>query len=416
MPHLPVRFGIMLLFAPIAMAQTPAMAPSALDSKAQAVIRSALRVIREADGEVTLSSPGHSFAPKTPFLFFRKRNTRIEPIANAVFVREVVDPKTSQKTIVVQLQRDNIIKYPTPGDYAAPMSEPGDPVAQAKDSNNFRPPITPDAPPEPNRRPGFMEYGMGLMLGTISTTPSGDVNVSKNSKGYRFLSSHFQYDSHYLPIGVEYDSHSGNFPTTTYEGKVIQSSEKVSVLNVGYRFKPIWKERLELSARISFLSEEFTTNNIDVSLINTRTSATGIGIKARLNLKSPVWRPENNGFGVCLQGFGAEFNYYPSVTATDFNVITRGTASTESSALSFRASVTALTYIPFIPLFKRWVLQGSYGARIEQLAFSGTTVGEPSNPEPVPQNGTSKESESDFRFFFGVRIDDPVQTIFSTDR
>jgi len=421
-PYLPIWVAITLFIEPLSLAQpagpaaaAPPASASKLDAKAEALVRSSLRVLNESDGIVTLTSPGHSFAPKTPFLFFRKRNTRIEPIASATFLREKVDPKTGKKTLIVQLVRDSVTKYPVVGDYAAPMADPGDPVEQAKDANDFRTPLDNTDSFEENVRPGYFEFGMGLLMGTTQTEPSSSVNSSKSSKGYRFGNTHFLYYSDYVPVGVEFDAHSGSFPTRTYLNKVIQSSEKVSNFSLVYRFKPLLKRHLAISSRLSFLSDEFTTNNVDMSLIGTKISATGLGVRAQYEFVSPIWRAEKNDFPVRIQNIGADFIYYPSVTASDTNVISRGTESTGSTAMQYRFSVTALAWIPFIPIFKRWIFQGSYGARSYQLAFKGPTVDEPSNPEHVPQNSTSKESESDYRFFFGFRIEDPIKLIFFGD-
>jgi hypothetical protein len=406
--------GILFFFATPLHAQTSAP-PAPLGAKAEAVIRSAMRVLSESEGTVTLSFPGHSFAPKTPILFFRKRNTRIEPIASATFVRESIDPKTRKKVIVVQLQMDTIQKYPIVGDYAAPMAEPGDPLDEGKGGPQYRPPVDNAQVKEENTRPGYLEFGMGLLMGSTSADPSSAVNESKRSNGYRFGTTHFLYYSDFVPIGVEFDSHSGEFPTSTYLGTVIQSSEKVSTFNFVYRFKPLFKRLLALSSRISFLSDEFMTNNIDISLINTKINATGLGLRAQLEFVSPIWKPNENQFPIRIQNLSADFIFYPSVTATDNNIISRGSDSNGSTAMQYRLSVTALAWIPFIPIFKRWVLQGSYGARIYHLSFNGPTVGEPSNPEPVPEKSTSKELENDYRFFFGFRIEDPVKLIFFGD-
>ena len=93
-------------------------------AKAEALIKSASKVIKNEEGVITLTSPGHSYASKTQMLFFRKHGNRIEMIGTGIFVKETVDEKTDHKELVAELDRDTIIKYPEAGDFGVPMTDP----------------------------------------------------------------------------------------------------------------------------------------------------------------------------------------------------------------------------------------------------------------------------------------------------
>ncbi len=385
-----------------------------LTAKAEALIKSALKVKQEDEGVVSTTHPGHSYAPKTQILFFRRRGTRIEMIATGVFTNEKVDAKTGKKEIFAELDRDNIIKYPHEGDYAVPMNDPNLGALDGKNDNEF------PAPEEPieekaNPLPGYIEYGMGLLLnGSLNTTPSGQVNISKITSGYRFIISHFAYYSHYIPIGFELDSYKGNFPTKTRESKIITSDEAVSFTTFTYRFKPFFNDHVALSARVRSISDTFNTNNTDDSLLTSTATGMGYGVRGAYDLVSPAWKKEPNEFFIQLQNIYGEFLYYPSITVKDKDV-SRGTSSDGSTMMQYRIGATALAWISFIPIFKRWFLEGSYGMRSYKLKFSGATVSEEGNPITVSENGTSSESEKDYRVFFGIRLDDPVKMMFSND-
>ena len=384
-----------------------------LSAKAESLIKSAMKVVQEDEGEVSMTSPGHSYAPKTQILFFRRRGTRIEMIATGIFNREKVDAKSGKKELIADLDRDNIIKYPQLGDYAVPMNDPNATSMNSKDGGDFPAPEE-DMAKKSDHLPGYLEFGMGVFSGSFLTASSDEANASKISSNYRFGLTHLAYYSSFIPVGLEMDSYQGYFPTATYLTKIVASGENLSFMSFAYRFKPMLKNHLAIMAKVNTISDAFTTNNTDVSVLTTKASGLGFGIKAEYQLISPVWKKEPKDFFIQLQSFFTEFIYYPTITATDQGV-SRGTSSTGSSMLQYRIGATGLAWISFIPFFKRWVIQGSYGARAYHLNFSGATVSEVGNPVPLPPNGTSKETEKDYRAFIGIRIDDPVKLILGND-
>ena len=391
-------------------AEEPTPEPTDINAKAALIIKSSMKVIREEEGVVSLALPGHqSLANKTLILFFRKKGSRMEVIANGSVTGEKKLPSGAEE-LQVALDIDTVIKYPQSGDYAVPMNDPNASAAtDKKDSLDY---LAPDdgGKKEPNHRPGYLEYGMGQMYGSLKTTSSTIANVDKISSGYHFGDTHLAYFSEYFPIGIEIDSHSGNFPTQTYEGKVVTSSESVSTMSLNYRFKPFANDHLAPILKISSLSDQFTTNTTDVSLLSTKISGLGFGGRLNYDLISPVWKKAKTDFFIQLQGLHAEFIYYPSVTATD-GLVARGTSSNGSTAMQYRLGLDALMWVSFIPIFKRFLFEASYGARMYNLQFSGTPANEPGNPNTIAPNGTSKESEQDYRFFIGVRLDDPVKML-----
>jgi hypothetical protein len=386
-----------------------------MNAKAEALIKSAMKVLKEDEGVISMSSPGHSFEAKTQILFFRKRGSRIEMIGTGLFNSEKVDAKTGKKELIADLDRDNIIKYPHEGDYAVPMNDPNLAAMDGKDGNDFPAPTEDTQEPKDDSRPGYFEYGMGLFYGNLSATPSGQVNVSKKTSGYRFQNAHFAYYSEYFPIGVEMDTHSGNFPTRTYESTVVTSSEKISNFSLNYRFKPLLNKHLAIMGRINSLSDTFTTNNSDDSLLNTKITGYGFGTRVQYDFVSPVWKKKPKEFFIQAQSIYGDFLYYPSISAVDEG-ISRGDSSSGSTMMQYRFGATGLAWISFIPIFKRWVFQWSYGARMCNLKFSGATVSEAGNPITVSPNSTSKDKESDYRFFIGVRLEDPIKLLFTDEK
>ncbi len=383
-------------------------------SKVQEILKSAMRVLKEDEGVVAITSgKDHSLAPDTPILFFRKKGSRLEMIARGKMLTEEVDPKTKKIIYLVELEKDSVIKYPQEGDFAALLTDPlADGIGDKKENNDF---LLPDD--EKNRvendRPGYLEYGMGILLGSLTTDTSNLANVAKRSSAYRFQNSQFSYYSDFFPVGVERVAHGGNFPTATYESERVNSSEQVSWLGVYYRFSPIWSKRLEVSAAFHSLSDRFETGNLDQNLLTTSVSATGFGLRARYQWVSPVWKPEKGEFFMRLQSIQMEGMYYPILTATDSGV-SRGTDSAGSSGYQLRAGATVLAWIKFIPWFKRWVVHGSMGMRAYSLKFSGEPVQSTAlGSETITAGGTAHEREIDFRFFVGVRIEDPIRTLFS---
>jgi len=390
--------------------------PTSLEAKVKSLIKSAMKVIVEEEGVVSLAHPGHSYAKKTQFLFFRQHKSRIEMIATGVFNSEKTDAKTGKKELLADLDRDTIIKYPHAGDYAVPMSDPNLPATDGKDGADYPAPEE-KKPKEDEGRPGYFELGMGLMFGDINTTASAapsinfsQANEAKVSSNYRFPLIHGAYYSDYIPIGVEYDSYQGTFPTATRVLTLVTSSESISQLSFYYRFKPFFGKKLGISAKVNYLSDHFITNNTDDSLLNTNITGLGFGVRAEYNLVSQIWKKKPNDFFLQFQNFFGEFLYYPSITADDLT-LSRGT-STGSTAIQYRLGATAMAWFSFIPFLKRWIVQGSYGMRAYSLKFSGPTTSEAANPAPIASGGTSKESESDFRFFVGFRIEDPITLLF----
>jgi hypothetical protein len=180
---------------------------------------------------------------------------------------------------------------------------------------------------------------------------------------------------------------------------------------LSYRFPPIFNRKLEIAPRLTLLSDQFTTENQDENLLTTRTTGLGVGLRMNLNFLKNTWSPMKGEFFLRLQGVSLEGVYYPSLNAEDEGV-SRGTNSIGSSGYSLRVAATALAWFEFIPIFKRWVVQGSYGFRNYSLKFGGPTTPE-SVPSPVviPEGGGATEREGDLRFFVGIRFDDPVKLI-----
>jgi hypothetical protein len=412
---------IFVLIAPVASLaadEPPAPANAVLSERAEQITKRAMRVMKEEDGEVslTLLPNGGSLANKTQIVFFRRKRDRVEVIANGVVTGERKDAKGGG-AILVDIDRDTIIKYPESGDYAVPMSDPNaDGAGDKKDQYDYLVPEEPKVKTR-NDRPGYLEYGMGVMFGTLNSTPSSQANDALATSGYRFKNTHLAYYSDFFPIGFEMDSHSGNFPTSTFLKTVVVSSESVSNTTFGYRFAPFFSKRLEPVIKVNLLTDNFTTNNPTSDILSTNTSGMGFGLTLNYNAVSPVWKPEKAKIGFAFQRLFGEFFYFPSITAVDQGLATRGTSSAGSTGMQYRIGFTSLAYLGFIPFIKRFVIQGSYGARLYKLKFQGaTTINTAVDTNPIPQGNTASSSESDFRFFVGIRFGDPIGLIFDKDK
>jgi hypothetical protein len=388
---------------------------SFLAPKLQELMKSAMRVVREEEGVVSLTLPGaHSFVDGAPVMFFRKKGQRIEVIATGRVISETRNPKSGVLELQVDLDRDTVIKYPIEGDFGAPLADPnalanGDLMSQ----NDFLLPEE-ESSDRVNDRPGYTEFGMGLLLGDLDTTSTTVANLEKRTTQYRFQNQHWAYFSDFFPIGVTSDSHGGRFPTSTYYSNVVTSEEAVSVLGFHYRFPPILGKKLEISGRVDSLSDRFSTDNADENLLTTEVSGMGLGIRARYSFVPLIWKPEKKSlFAFAFQGLTLDASYFPILTAADQGV-SRGTSSPGSTGMAVRVSATALAWIDFIPLLKRWFIEGSYGFRSYDLRFSGpVTLESVPVPIPFPEGTRATEREGDFRFVVGVRIEDPIRSLFS---
>ena len=387
--------------------------------KMEEIIKNSMKVIQEDEGVVSVTlMNGHSLVKDTTVLFFRKKHSRLEMIANGKVLTDEVDPKLHQPVLKVELDKDTVIKYPHEGDYAAPMSDPaalGE--GNKKDENDYLLPDE-DQNPKENDRPGYLEGALGLLYGNYSTTSSTVANNAKQPSAYRFQNQHFAYFLEFFPIGFEYDAHSGKFPTSDYYSNISKSDESVNTIGIFYRFRPLFDQHLGLAGKVMLLSDQFNTLNQDENLLTTKTSGTGLGLRGSWDFEKANWRPtdKKKRLGFVLQSFAADFNYFPIILAQDVGV-SRGTGSSGSSALQLRLSATALLWVDYIPFLKRWVAQGSFGLRSYSLKFNGaTTLENTAFPVPIPSGGTSSEKEIDFRFFFGVRFDDPLKSLFESKK
>ncbi len=391
---------------------TPNPKSAFLIPKLEELTRRSMKVVEEKDGVVSVRLPDQtSFVEGTQILFFRKKGIRVEVIATGKVLTEERESKTGGLLLRVELERDTVTKYPAVGDFATLLADPaGGAEADKRDRSDF---LVPDDALAriSNERPGHFELGFGLLYGTLTSTTTTPANNAKISSSYRFGVIHAAYFSDYIPWGIEFDSHSGTFPTSTFYQTTVASSERITVFGLHYRLPPFFNRKLELSPKVTLLSDRFATGNTDENLLTTNTSGLGLGMRLSMNLLRNDWSPLKGEFPVKLQGFGVEGVYYPALSAKDDGV-SRGTDSSGSSGYSMRLSATALAWFDFIPFLKRWFVQGSYGFRSYSLKFSGPTTPE-AVPSPVliPQGGSATERESDFRIFFGVRFNDPVKYI-----
>ena len=395
---------------PTTTASSDAAAKEAL-RRTQETLKNALTVVQERNGVVYLAAPRNtSFANGAKILFVRRRGPRVEPISQGQVIGEEPNPKTKILLIKVQLDRDSITKYPETGDRAVMLADEMLPPDLGPNETHDLPQTSEKKKPD-DHPPGYLEFGMGMLMAGSITADSGGVyaNSAKKSSGYRFKNIHFAYYSDFFPVGIEMDSHGGDFPTSTYQNTVVDSSESVKMMTFNYRFKNIFGKKLAPRLRVATLSDDFETSAVDGALLSTQTSGLGFGGRLDYEFASPIWKPKGGDPIFTLQALQLELTYFPSITAKDQG-LSRGTESSGSTGLYYGAAVTALAWFDFIPVLKRWVVQAGYRVRSYSLKFQGPTVSETGCLNcQIPQNSTSSEKESDLRFFIGVRFDDPIR-------
>lgn len=385
----------------------------AATSRTQQTLKGALTVVNEIESVAYLAAPTNaSFANGTKILFVRRRGPRVDPIAQGQVIGEDVNPKTKVVMIKVQVDRDTVVKYPQTGDRAVLLAN--EMIANAPDpkENIDVPEVVEKKKPEEDL-PGYLEYGMGLlMMGSLDATPSSNANIAKKTAGYRFKNTHLAYYSDFFPVGIEMDSHVGQFPTLNYKEQLLTSEEEVSTMSLNYRFRPWMNKKLFPRARLVTLTDSFKTSNEDENLLTTKISATGLGGRLDYEFASPVWRPTKNDWFFKFQSVQAEMTYFFSVKPEDIG-ISRGTKEASSgTGMQYGVKATVLLWLDFVPFVKRWVVQAGYQTRSYDLKFAGATVSEVGNPYKIPEGSTSKEKETDFRFFIGIRLDDPIRLMF----
>lgn len=410
----PLKHIGILCFALLCLAQSPTPEPilvnQKLTEKVEQVVKTALIIESEDDGKVYLPLRDKSFAVNTQFVFFRRRGTRLSMIAQGMVEGERTNPDTQKIELVVNLDKDAIVKYPEVGDLGVPLSDPlVSGLGERRESSNT--PIVPQKEPRQQELPGYIQYGMGLMLGSLSSNANPQVGGGKNASGYRFINHHFEYFSGVAPLGFAFQSHGGNFPTRVYDGDTVSSSESVSVMHLYYRLKPFGKKQWWASPKLFLVSDQLTTDNTGSELMNTKISAFGVGGRLQYQWASDVWAPKDeDSIGLQFQSVHADVGFSPFLSAQDAGP-SRGTSSSGSWLLDYRVSATGMAWLGFVPVVKRWIIQASYGSRLMSLNFQGPTQSESGNPQTVPTGIKTSESESDFRFWVGIRISDPIEAL-----
>ena len=396
-----------------------------LSGKMDELMKRTLQVAHEDEGIAFLIIKGQSYAEKTQILFFRKRGTRLQTIATGLVAAEQRNRSTGKKELLVKIDKDSIVKYPQVGDLAVPLADPtAKGEGDKKDASLMPAPV--DNVEKKKDYEGFFEFSFGKMMGSYAidyqngpngsppTANNGTVlsaNRGKVTRGYSFSTLHLAYYLGLFPLGIEFDSHSGSFPTSSefFLNTQFTSKESVSTLSLNYRLPKFFDKKFVVLPRLTLLSDHYETTNADEGVLNTKISGLGLGARLVYEPVSPVWKKQKNEFFIQIQNLFAEYNFYPSLSATDGS-ISRGTSS-GSTGSQYRFGGTVLFWLDFVPLIKRWIINASYGARSYNLKFSGPTVNAP--PIALPAGAGSVEAEKDYRILVGFRIDDPLSLLFS---
>jgi hypothetical protein len=365
-----------------------------------------LKVDREKEGLILLDLPKVRMELSPFVVFVRPSGPDFEIIARGK-VETIQDNK-----ILVTLDRSAIIKYPLKGDLAVPLGTPRD-WPPDSDPKVMTPPMETEEL-EPPGDPGFFQIDSGVLSGAVETTSSdGTSNEYKDIPKYQPTFFHFLWYFEFLwQLGIEYESASGVFPTSTYYRNFGPTTEKKNTFTLNYRFRRKWfKEKLRPAIRFMTTTSEFATLNTDEALISSQSSAMGMGARLSYEFDSQVWKPKK-GSGLRFQQVVLGLNYYPFVNVADTGSIKRGTSSGGSNILEYKLSCSTLMYLKWFPWIKRYVFEFGYSETIAHYKFSGATASETLGFYTIPENTSSTEQQKWFFVTLGVRFEDVVGAFF----
>ncbi|NJL25653.1 MAG: hypothetical protein HC902_11090 [Calothrix sp. SM1_5_4] len=365
-----------------------------------------LKVVGEQEGILQLDLPKEKMRVSPFVLFVRPSGPEFEIIARGK-IATVQNDK-----VLVELDRTSIIKYPLAGDLAVPLGTPKDWPKDSESPILEPPPQTtqPLIPPDP----GFIALSYGKVFGKLTSGASDSyTNEYKDIPQYRPSQIHFAwYFEFFWNLGVEYESWSGSFPTSTYYHDYGDSLEDVSIISINYRFRRYWfAERLRPALRLVSINSSFATLNKDEALISSNASAMGAGGRLSFEWLSPVWAP-TKGSALRLQQIFLDANFFPTVSVEDQGIIGRGTAGAGSQMYDLKLAVQAIAYVHWIPLIRRYYIEAGYGQRSASYKFAGTTRSEEGGSYTIPENLSARENYQWYYISLGLRFEDYIGLLF----
>ncbi|MCC7440458.1 MAG: hypothetical protein IT285_02430 [Bdellovibrionales bacterium] len=372
-----------------------------LKESIEETVKRSLRVDGEQAGFIVVDTQGKVYTPGTYVLFFRKTEVGLDMMARG----EVQSVEAGMA--LVKLDLEEIIKVPAEDDLAVPLASPSfaseENEEEKLDVSGFDPP---DIPGDP----GYIHIGLGYFNGDLSTDSDTSGNAYKIVPGYRFSSMIVEWYPEFIwRWGLEWESYSGVFPTSTYYREDAVTDQSYSKITVNYRFRRMFGGKFRPTLRLHYLVDEFRTTNPDEAVISSDYVSLGLGVRFAWEFNSVVWTTRRLFPFMSLHRIYLDGSFYPLVSALDVEngdvAVLRGTEGS-GSAMEWRVGVTGFLYFYWIPFLKRWEIDAHYGVMKYNLAFSGQQAGDTLFPEGLAPNTVTSESYTYWSVSVGVRLDD----------
>lgn len=361
------------------------------------VTSKSLKVEQEKDGFFKIKTPNRAYPPGTLILFMRPSRTGLDMLAQGI-----VD-HNDNSFMYVKLNMLTVDKVPYAGDVAVPIAPAWAPEKKSEPAPVGFIPTEPE--PEPGD-PGHIQLDYGFLMGSLQTQTTSQANAYKKVPQFRVSHMHFEWYFQFLwNLGLEFESYTGEIPSSSYYRAELTTTEAVRAFMVNYRFRRMFNDTFRPTFRLISINDKFETDNTDEAIISSSYSSMGGGFRWAYEFTSNVWKPESRSLDATLHRVYLDTNFYPIISAKDLD-ISRGANSSGSMGYEWRLGVTGLAWIDYVPFFKRFVLEAFYGQRTYMLKFSGATKSETGGVYTIPAGGTSTESISYYVIYFGVRLDD----------
>jgi hypothetical protein len=333
-------------------------------------------------------------------LFIRNQDGKGEILGRGIIMAAQDDK------YLIEIDRESMLKRPTPGDLVIPMGAPRDfpklpELSMGGISPSVQPPELPDDKGWAQLDFGNFREGNFLSSGFMETNEYKDIP--------RFVPSytHFIWYIDFLwRYGVELTKLSGDFLTNSYDHRRFNSSLEETKFSLHYRLRRVWKDQVRFTFRLNSLSSDFYTDNQDDYLLSTQMSATGLGVRVGWELKEPQWETTSYQPFTVQQIF-MQYDYFPSVNVKDPQW-PRGENSKGSSITQQQVTISVLAYLKWMFFFKRYVIDLSWGQSQSDLRFSGNTTRPDGSSSIIKPGGQYQENYQYMSVSVGLRMDDLV--------
>ncbi len=343
--------------------------------------------------------------PPPRFLLFLRLNENSFEILGRGYIAGSQDNK-----YLIEIVRESIIKRPMEGDYVIPMAPPKDfPKLEellVVGSN------TVSQEPDLSEDKGYAQLDWGnLKNSSYLSTGFAQTNEYKDIYNYNPDSMHFLWYFDFLwHFGLEWSRINGKFLTNSYDKRQFYSEMNESKFSLHYRFRKFYRDQMRLAIKINSFTNDFLTENKDDYLLSSRTAGSGAGLRLSWERKEPQWQTEA-GNPFTIQQIVLEHDYYPSLEIVDLDY-SRGENSHGSTLTQQQVTISILTYLKWMPLFQRFVVDVSAGRSTSEIQFHGQTSAPTGLPNTILSEGHYSENYDYIKVSFGLRMDDMIGRFF----